>query len=349
MSHLNSVTSARMDTEDLKTQLVEAMLGVMDVSEKFQNMGTKEIDALVSAAINPTAKRTNPVVKKLYDLETTIGNLRGEFKKASLRAMISKEPECDDPKSVPSAPTNVIEPEVKPEVKTEEVETKTIAKSTGRPKKVKDDVKAEEPKVDAAKVEAAKVEAVKVEETKVDTKPAARAKKAKEPEPSSEEPKPDTKPTGRAKKTKDDVEVKTEEKKTETKPLTKEKKAKEEAPKEKKPESPPPAPVDDDLDEESEEAEEAKPLHVRRKNIPKHVKTLVWNLHMGVDKLESKCLSCRQEKVDARNFDCGHVIAEAKGGSMNISNLRPICRACNGSMGIKSMNEFTKEFFGWEV
>ena len=330
-----------MDVEELKTQLIETMLGVMDVSEKFQSMGTKEIDTLVSAAINPTAKRTNPLVKKLYDLETTIGNLRSEFKKASLRAMITKETECDDPKTIPVAvPITVSEIEVKPEVKSEETEVKPVVKTTGRTKKVKEDVRVEESKVEPTKVEEPKAEVPKAEVPKT----VSRAKKAKDPEPSSEEPKPDAKPAGRAKKTKDDLEVKTE-----AKPAPKEKKVKEETPKEKKPESPPPAAVEEDLDEESEEAEEAKPLHIRRKNIPKHVKTLVWNLHMGVDKLESKCISCRQEKVDARNFDCGHVIAESKGGSMNITNLRPICRACNGSMGTKSMNEFTKEFFGWEV
>ena len=91
------------------------------------------------------------------------------------------------------------------------------------------------------------------------------------------------------------------------------------------------------------------PLYERRKKIPKHIKTLVWNTHMGINNLEAKCFSCRTEKVDARNFQCGHVVAEAKGGDLKISNLRPICQPCNGSMATRSMNEFTKEFFGWEV
>ena len=95
--------------------------------------------------------------------------------------------------------------------------------------------------------------------------------------------------------------------------------------------------------------EESAPLHIRRKNIPKHVRTMVWNVHMGISNLEAKCFSCRAEKVDARNFQCGHVIAESKGGDMTIKNLRPICQPCNASMGTQSMNEFTMEYFGWEV
>ena len=91
------------------------------------------------------------------------------------------------------------------------------------------------------------------------------------------------------------------------------------------------------------------PTTVKKKAIPNHVKTLVWNKYVGVDKLEEKCFSCRAEKIDARHFHCGHVLAEAKGGELNLTNLRPVCAACNLSMGTRSMNEFTKEFFGWEI
>jgi hypothetical protein len=92
-----------------------------------------------------------------------------------------------------------------------------------------------------------------------------------------------------------------------------------------------------------------EPLHVKRKAIPKHIKTLVWNKYIGADIASADCVSCRSMKISNRSFHCGHVIAESKGGDMTINNLRPICEACNGSMGTKSMNEFTKEFFGWVV
>ncbi len=92
-----------------------------------------------------------------------------------------------------------------------------------------------------------------------------------------------------------------------------------------------------------------QPLHVRRKKIPKQIKTLVWNEYIGHDIMSNKCLCCKKEKIDIRNFHCGHVIAESKGGDLTIKNLRPICAPCNLSMGAMSMNEFTKTFFGWEV
>ena len=91
------------------------------------------------------------------------------------------------------------------------------------------------------------------------------------------------------------------------------------------------------------------PLHLKRKKIPKQIKTLVWNKYIGSDVAEAPCVSCRTAKISNRSFHCGHVIAESKGGDMTINNLRPICADCNGSMGTRSMNEFTKEFFGWTV
>ena len=95
----------------------------------------------------------------------------------------------------------------------------------------------------------------------------------------------------------------------------------------------------------------APPVAERRPKakIPKHIKNLVWNKYIGADNATAKCLCCRQATISNTSFDCGHVIAEANGGDMNINNLRPICRDCNAGMGTRSMNDFTTEFFGWTV
>ncbi len=93
----------------------------------------------------------------------------------------------------------------------------------------------------------------------------------------------------------------------------------------------------------------SEPICVRRKNIPKHIKTLVWNKYIGVDIAQADCVCCRSQKINVRSFHCGHVIAESRGGDLNINNLRPICAECNGAMTTNSMNEFTKEFFGWSI
>lgn len=98
--------------------------------------------------------------------------------------------------------------------------------------------------------------------------------------------------------------------------------------------------------------EETVPVAVGEKKklpIPKHIKTLVWGKYIGNETPLSKCMSCKHETIDIRNFHCGHVLAEANGGSMLLDNLRPICAPCNGSMGTMGMNEFTTRFFGWTV
>ena len=121
-----------------------------------------------------------------------------------------------------------------------------------------------------------------------------------------------------------------------------------EKPIEKPTEKPIEKPVESPIEASSYD-DSKEPLSVRRKNIPKHIKTLVWNKHIGKDLANAACVSCRQESINIRSFDCGHVIADSKGGDMTINNLRPICRACNSSMGTRSMNEFTSEFFGWSI
>ncbi len=108
-------------------------------------------------------------------------------------------------------------------------------------------------------------------------------------------------------------------------------------------------PVENEDKQEGGLDESQQPLHIRRKRIPKQIKTLVWNEYIGHDININKCLCCKKEKIEFRNFHCGHVIAESKGGDLTIKNLRPICAPCNLSMGAMSMNEFTKTFFGWEV
>ena len=44
------------------------------------------------------------------------------------------------------------------------------------------------------------------------------------------------------------------------------------------------------------------------------------------------------------SFHCGHIIAEINGGTITVSNLKPICQNCNSSMGVKNMNDFMQQF-----
>jgi 5-methylcytosine-specific restriction endonuclease McrA len=103
------------------------------------------------------------------------------------------------------------------------------------------------------------------------------------------------------------------------------------------------------VDVRNEEDDKKQPLHVRRKKIPKSIRTLIWNKYIGSDITAAKCCCCREEKITLNNWHCGHVVAETKGGDTTINNLRPICAPCNSSMGTKSMNDFTEEYFGWSI
>ncbi len=82
----------------------------------------------------------------------------------------------------------------------------------------------------------------------------------------------------------------------------------------------------------------------KKKKIPKAVKTHVWNLYIGAHINEHRCLCCKKALIKITEFETGHVVSEAEGGTMEISNLRPICSVCNYSMGTMNMIEYVKKY-----
>jgi hypothetical protein len=78
----------------------------------------------------------------------------------------------------------------------------------------------------------------------------------------------------------------------------------------------------------------------KKKAISATIKKLVWNTNIGEDIGKSKCMCCQSTDITQLSFNCGHVVAEAKGGATIVSNLKPICQNCNSSMGTTNMNEF---------
>jgi len=81
----------------------------------------------------------------------------------------------------------------------------------------------------------------------------------------------------------------------------------------------------------------------KKRKIPKAVRDKVWNHYVGIEKGISKCICCNNQQISQNNFECGHVVAESKGGKETVTNLRPICGLCNRSMGNTNMIEFMKE------
>lgn len=98
------------------------------------------------------------------------------------------------------------------------------------------------------------------------------------------------------------------------------------------------------LDEESKKDESKKEEKKKKQQIPKSVRTHVWELYIGSNINEHRCLCCKKSLIKITNFDVGHIIAEKHGGTLEISNLRPICAVCNNSMGTENMIEFVKKY-----
>lgn len=94
-------------------------------------------------------------------------------------------------------------------------------------------------------------------------------------------------------------------------------------------------------EEKKKEKEEAKK---KKQSIPKQVRVIVWNHYIGEDIIKHKCLCCKKVTISNTNFDVGHVLSEKNGGTHEINNLRPICGACNHSMGSENMIDFVVKY-----
>jgi len=90
--------------------------------------------------------------------------------------------------------------------------------------------------------------------------------------------------------------------------------------------------------------EEKKELKKKKQSIPKNVRVIVWNHYIGEDIIKHKCLCCKKVTICNTNFEVGHVLSEKNGGTHEINNLRPICFACNHSMGSENMVDFVVKF-----
>ena len=79
------------------------------------------------------------------------------------------------------------------------------------------------------------------------------------------------------------------------------------------------------------------------KQIPKTIKSIVWNKYIGKEKGIGECYVCKGE-LDSKHFEAGHIIARANGGENSVENLRPICSLCNKSIGSKNIDEFKRSY-----
>ena len=80
----------------------------------------------------------------------------------------------------------------------------------------------------------------------------------------------------------------------------------------------------------------------RRQSVKQNIRQLVWNTHVGSKYGSGLCSCCGSTQITPFNFECGHIVARAKGGKDSVHNLRPICGLCNRSMGTMNMFEFQR-------
>jgi len=77
--------------------------------------------------------------------------------------------------------------------------------------------------------------------------------------------------------------------------------------------------------------------------IPRALREQVWLTSVG-PRYEAKCtISWCKNRISVFDFHVGHNKPEAKGGTLDITNLRAICSRCNQSMGSQyTIDEWTK-------
>lgn len=78
----------------------------------------------------------------------------------------------------------------------------------------------------------------------------------------------------------------------------------------------------------------------KREPVSATLRNAVWIKYMGDVLASGKCTCCGYESISRANFEVGHVVAHARGGTTHIDNLRPICSLCNSSMGTRDMFAF---------
>jgi len=92
------------------------------------------------------------------------------------------------------------------------------------------------------------------------------------------------------------------------------------------------------------EEEDKKETKKKKQSIPKNVRVIIWNHYISEDIIKHKCLCCKKVTISNTSFEVGHVISEKNGGTHEINNLRPICFACNHSMGTENMVDFVVKY-----
>jgi len=80
------------------------------------------------------------------------------------------------------------------------------------------------------------------------------------------------------------------------------------------------------------------------RQLPKLIRGKVWRNSHG-SSITGSCYCCKRELDAFDAWQAGHIIARAHGGPDTPSNLRPVCPACNISMGTQNMDEYKQQYY----
>ena len=97
-------------------------------------------------------------------------------------------------------------------------------------------------------------------------------------------------------------------------------------------------------EEDEKKKREKEESKKKKQSIPKNVRVIVWNHYIGENIIHHRCLCCKKVLISNTNYEVGHVLSEKNGGTHEINNLRPICFACNHSMGTENMIDFVVKY-----
>lgn len=78
-----------------------------------------------------------------------------------------------------------------------------------------------------------------------------------------------------------------------------------------------------------------------RRAVPFAVREAVWSKLNAPSSTAGACYTCGGA-LRFQDMECGHVVPHALGGVDDLSNLMPVCRACNSDMGIQNLEAYRR-------
>lgn len=81
---------------------------------------------------------------------------------------------------------------------------------------------------------------------------------------------------------------------------------------------------------------------------PTGQRKFLWERDYG-NFLKKECICCLFNIISWDTAECGHIIAESKGGTNDGTNLRMICAYCNREMQTQNMDEFVRNVYGRDI